>query len=122
MTRRSTWDRNHQQWDSRTPIDQWEGDWNSKEPVDMTGRPIEPGMWLVKTYQSGRSCNLEIRQVREVRTAVNGDRLRVYLDDSRVPIEYPGRCLIIDWDPKAECLRPVNQIIATDVEVRGRAR
>lgn len=119
MTRRNTWDRSHQNWDHRSPIDQWEGDWNGTDPVDMTGRPIQPGMWLVKTYQSGRSCNLEIRQVREVRKAVNGDRIRVFLDDSRVPIEYPGRCLIVDWDPQAERLTPVNQVIATNVEVRG---
>ena len=101
------------------PIDQWEGDWQGTAPVDMTGRPIVPGDWLVKTYQSGRSCNMEIRRVREVRavTTARGefdeyrtvglDVLRVYLDDSKVPVQYPGRCLVVDWDPVLERTRTV---------------
>lgn len=94
----------------RRLLDQWEGDWQGKDPVDLTGRPIEPGMWLVKTFQSGRSCNLEIRQVREVRQVHAGKLARVFLDDSRVPIEYPGRCLIVDWDPAREKLSHVDQV------------
>lgn len=113
MTRRG----NFVRWDGdvriEDPIDQWEGTWGGEDAVDLTGRPIEPGMWLVKTYQSGRSCNLEIRQVREVRTVMSkqwdGSTVetppRVFLDDSKVPIQYPGRCLIVDWDPQAEKLR-----------------
>lgn len=97
------------------PIDQWEGTWMGHAPVDMTGRGINPGDWLVKTYQSGRSCNMEIRQVREVRPVAERrlqswetdlDRTpRVFLDDSKVPIQYPGRTLVVDWDPSAERLR-----------------
>lgn len=86
-------------------IDQWEGDWQGEDARDLTGRAIEPGMWLVKTYQSGRSCNLEIRRVREVRPAGQDARMRVFLDDSKVPVQYPGRCLIIDWDPGLEAIR-----------------
>lgn len=94
------------------PIDQWEGTWQGVAPVDMTGRAIQPGDWLAKTYQSGRSCNMEIRRVREVRPAADRklqsweteDDLnrtpRVFLDDSRVPVQFPGRCLVIDWDPQ----------------------
>lgn len=81
-------------------LDQWEGDWLGREAVDMTGRPIEAGMWLARSYTSGRSANLEIREVREVRRVRATDSSpRVFLDGSRVPIEFPGRCLIIDWDP-----------------------
>lgn len=94
-------------------IDQWEGNWSGEDARDMTGREIKPGMWLVKTFQSGRSCNLEIRCVREVRTVMSkqwdGTRVetapRVFLDDSKVPVQYPGRCLIIDWDPEKEAIR-----------------
>lgn len=60
-----------------------------KAPVDMTGRPIRPGDWLVKSFQSGRSSNIEVRMVREVR---NG---RVYLGDSKVPVTWPGRTLVL---------------------------
>ena len=95
------------------PIDEWEGDWQGTAARDMTGRDIKPGMWLVKTYQSGRSCNLEIRQVREVRTVTSKDwrgnkvvsEPRVFLDTSKVPVQYPGRCLIVDWDPDLEAIR-----------------
>ena len=97
------------------PIDQWEGTWQDQTPFDMTGQRISPGDWLVKTYQSGRSCNLEIRQVREVRPPKPKKLAdwepeqdftpRVFLDDSKVPVQYPGRCLIIDWDPDNERVR-----------------
>ena len=97
-------------WKTRreVPIDEWEGDWQGQTPHDLTGREIRPGDWLIKSFQSGRSCNLEIRRVREVRLirprskfdeqyggGVPADVLRVYLGDSKVPVEYPGRCLIV---------------------------
>ena len=101
-------------------VDQWEGNWLGQDPYDMTGREIRPGDWLVKTFQSGRSCNLEIKRVREVRVikprsdfderfggGVPATVPRVYLDDSKVPVQYPGRCLVVDWDPEAEKVRPV---------------
>jgi len=113
MTRRDEFVR----WDGdkrvSNPLDQWEGDWNGLSARDLTGREIEPGMWLVKAYQSGRSSNLEIRQVREVRTVTSKDwdgnkvvsEPRVFLDTSKVPVQYPGRCLIVDWDPVLEAVR-----------------
>jgi len=107
MTRRTEYaGRNPDGSEIRKPLDQWEGDWGHTEPDDLTGRRIEPGMWLVRSYQSGRSCNLEIRQVRDVRQIRPGGPMRVFLDESRVPIEYPSRCLIIDWDPVLEAVRP----------------
>lgn len=97
------------------PIDQWEGDWQSQTPNDLTGREIVPGDWLVKTFQSGRSCNMEIRRVREVRPPrprkleswedEQDMSPRVFLDDSKVPVQYPGRCLVVDWNPKREQVR-----------------
>lgn len=115
MTRRDVFVR----WDGdvqiRIALDEWEGDWQGTDPVDMTGRRIQAGDWLVKTYQSGRSCNLEIRQVREIKS-VTSDRWRggknvketnerVFLDTSKVPVAFPGRCLIVDWDPVLESIR-----------------
>ena len=114
MTRRTTWGKEPKGPDGTWPvIDEWEGDWQGEDPVDMTGRPIRPGDWLVKTYQSGRSCNLEIRRVREVREVTSKSewtgrttvRVRVFLDTSKVPVSYPGRCLVVDWDPESECVR-----------------
>lgn len=112
MTRRTVWSGTAATGVVHTPVDQWEGDWRGESAVDLTGRPIEPGMWLAKAFTSGRSCNLEIRKVREVRTVVSKDwdgkkivsQPRVFLDDSKVPVQYPGRCLIVDWDPAAETL------------------
>ena len=97
----------------RDKLDQWEGNWQGEDARDLTGCPIEPGVWLARAYTSGRSCNLEIRQVREVRTVTSRDwdgkkvvsQPRVFLDDSKVPIQYPGRCLIVDWDPDVEAVR-----------------
>ena len=109
VTRRTVWDSKTRS-EVPSPSPQWEGDWQGTAAMDMTGRPIEPGMWLVKTYQSGRSCNLEIRQVRDVRQTRQDGPRRVFLDDSRVPIEYPGRCLIVDWDPEAERLAHTKEL------------
>jgi len=98
-------------WSTRrtVEIDQWEGNWSGQGPVDMTGRPIQPGDWVAKVYQSGRSANMEVRQVREVRPArprkdwrgevVQDPTPRVYLSDSKTPVDYPGRMLVVPWDP-----------------------
>lgn len=57
---------------------------------DKVGHVIEPGMLVVKPKTSGRSALLEIRTVREIRDG------KLYLDDSHVAIQYPGRLLVIN--------------------------
>lgn len=84
MTRRSEY-----RVDRHVELDQWEGDWSGTDPVDMTGRPISSGDWLVKAFKGGRACNIEVRRVREVRDG------RVYMGDSNTPMWYPGRTLIV---------------------------
>lgn len=87
------------EWPDRqtVPIDEWVGDWLSEEPFDMTGRPLEPGQWVVKATTSGRAANLEVRRVDRVE---NG---RVYLGkDNKRRVDYPGRLLILDSWPLAE--------------------
>lgn len=56
---------------------------------DKVGHIIEEGMLVVKPYTSGRSAMLELREV-HIR---NGN---IYLDDSKVPIQYPERLLVVE--------------------------
>ena len=78
-----------------TPIDEWEGTWMSTELVDIQGRPYEAGQYVAKAYTSGRAVNIEVRRVREIRDG------KLYLNESKVPIVFPGRMVILpDWDPE----------------------
>lgn len=78
-------------------LDEWEGDWTSTELKDMTGREFKPGDWVCKSYKSGQCTNLEIRKVREIKDG------KLYLSESRVPVVYPGRMLILKgWEPPCD--------------------
>lgn len=67
-----------------------EGDWMSEDLVDAFGREIKAGDKVARACTSGRAVNLEFATVREIK---NG---KVYLDISKVPINYPGRLLVIN--------------------------
>jgi hypothetical protein len=64
---------------------------------DHFERIIEVGMTVVKPAMSGRSAIPEIRKVTSIK---NG---KIYLDESRVAINYSGRLVVIDkqlYDPE----------------------
>lgn len=67
------------------------GDWRSHALKDARGIPIKAGDKIVRPItSSGRSTNLEFATVREIKDG------RIYLDTSKVPIQFPGRMLIIN--------------------------
>jgi hypothetical protein len=63
--------------------------WTSQDLHDLLGNEFSVGDKVAKAFVSGRSPNIEIRTVREIKA----DRL--YLDDSKVPVIYPSRMLIV---------------------------
>jgi hypothetical protein len=67
--------------------------WNRNQSNDLRdhfGRPLQIGQTVVKPTMSGRSAVPEIRTVAQFK---NG---KVYLDDSKVPINYSGRLVILE--------------------------
>jgi hypothetical protein len=60
------------------------------DPRDMLGKELAVGDRVAKAATSGRAVNLSIGNVTRVE---NG---KVYLDNSKVAINYPGRLLIIN--------------------------
>lgn len=90
-------------WEGRrtVEVDQWEPPWMGTDPVDATGRPIQPGDFVARANRSGRAVSLEILRVREVRDAKSRPgEPRVYLADSKVPVDYPCRLLVVPFDPE----------------------
>ena len=75
-----------------------EGHWDGTELIDMLGLEFNLGDRVVRAYTSGRAVNLEVLSVTQIK---NG---KLYLGDSKVPVNYPGRLLIINElvppDPK----------------------
>ncbi len=79
------------------PVEEWEGDWLSEEPFDMTGRPLEPGQFVAKAMTSGRATNIEVRRVDRVEDG------KVWLGKgNKRRVDYPGRLLIVDDWPLAD--------------------
>jgi hypothetical protein len=66
-----------------------EGSWGSRNLEDMRGQSFVVGDRVAKAYQSGRSCNLQVGTVTRIE---NG---KMYMDNSKVAINFPGRLLIV---------------------------
>lgn len=66
-----------------------EGKWMATDLVDMQGRSFAIGDKCAKAATSGRAVNLNICTVTRIE---NG---KLYLDNSKVAINYPGRLLIV---------------------------
>jgi hypothetical protein len=62
-------------------------------PTDMKGFAFQVGCKVARAIMSGQSPILKICTV----TRIDSDR--VYLDDSKQPMKYPSRLLIIEQDP-----------------------
>lgn len=65
------------------------GKWMSTNLKDMRGVDFVVGDYVAKAYMSGRSANVSVCRV----TKIDGDKM--YLDNSKVAIRYPGRLLIV---------------------------
>jgi hypothetical protein len=65
-------------------------EWCGKACKDAMGRGFVVGDYVVRAITSGRTPNLEFSRVREIRNE------RVYLGESKTPIRYPSRLLIIN--------------------------
>jgi hypothetical protein len=66
-----------------------EGDWMSNKLVDMRGNTFKLGDYVAKAFLSGRSCNLSVGRVTRIEDG------KMYLDNSKVAIRFPGRLLIV---------------------------
>jgi hypothetical protein len=66
------------------------GNWMSDELVDMLGRTFTVGDFVVRAKTSGRAVNIEIGKV----TRIESDK--IFLSNSKVPVYYPGRMLIVN--------------------------
>lgn len=64
--------------------------WMSRAAVDMQCNSFTLGDKFVKANSSGRSVSISICTVTRI-----SDEGRIYADHSKVPIMYPGRCLIV---------------------------
>jgi hypothetical protein len=62
----------------------------STDLKDMIGTDYQVGDRFIKSYQSGRSSNLELCTVTRIEAG------RMYANGSKVYIRYPGRCLIVN--------------------------
>ncbi len=56
---------------------------------DTLKRPIHVGDTVARAAVAGRSAYIEIRRVTRI------ENEKIYLDDSKVPIKYPCRLLVI---------------------------
>lgn len=65
------------------------GNWFSTDLTDILGKAFVVGDKVVKAYQSGRAVNISVTEVTRIE---NG---KVYLDNSKVAINFPGRLLIV---------------------------
>lgn len=62
-------------------------------PRDMKGYAFNVGCKVIRAVMSGQSPKLAECKV----TRIDGDK--IYLDNSKIPIRYPKRLLIIEQDP-----------------------
>lgn len=65
------------------------GNWGGTAPVDMRGVAFKVGDRVAKAIKSGYAVNLELATVSRL------DGGKVYLSGSKVPVRFPGRCLIV---------------------------
>lgn len=66
-----------------------EGNWMSHKLVDMLHKQFVVGDKVAKAASFGRSVNLTIGTVTKIEDG------KMYLDNSKVAIRYPGRLLIV---------------------------
>jgi len=71
------------------------GEWKATGLRDMLGKRFDLGQKVVKGYTSGRAVNLEIREVTNIKKLDDGTE-KLYLSGSKVPVNYPGRLLILE--------------------------
>jgi hypothetical protein len=67
------------------------GKWMETEAKDMRGRDFKMGDKFAKACTSGRAVNLEICTITRI-----DDNGKIYANGSKVPINFPGRCLIVN--------------------------
>lgn len=65
------------------------GNWRSQALKDMLGREFKLHDNFVKAIKSGHAVNLQICKVTRIEDG------KIYANDSKVAIVYPGRCLIL---------------------------
>ena len=71
--------------------DKLTGNWmETTKLVDMRGVPFELKDKVARAYTSGYAANLQISEVTRIE---NG---KIYLDNSKVGINYPGRLLVVN--------------------------
>lgn len=66
------------------------GRWGDTNLTDMLGRAFQVGDKVAKAAKSGRAVNLSICTVSSIKDG------QLYLNDSKVPVVYPGRLLIVN--------------------------
>ena len=64
----------------------------------MCGSTFHEGCTVARATVSGNTPYIDICKVREIRDG------RIYLNDSKQPLRYPNRLLIIDKDPLIKML------------------
>ena len=62
-------------------------------PLDMKGFAFNVGCKVARAVVNGQNPALLIQEVTKI------DKGRIYLDNSKVPIRYTDRLLIIEQDP-----------------------
>lgn len=72
------------------------GRWTDTALNDLLGRPFVVGDSVAKACTSGRAVNIEIGRVTRIEDG------KMYLDHSKVPINYPGRILIVNKEVSHE--------------------
>jgi hypothetical protein len=65
------------------------GDWLGTDMLDMRGKAFKVGDRVARAIRAGMAVNLEIATVTRI------DDGKLYLNDSKVAINYPGRMLIV---------------------------
>lgn len=65
------------------------GNWMQTNPVDLVGREIKIGDRVARAYTSGYASNIEIVSVTRIEAE------KVYLDNSKRAINFPGRLLVV---------------------------
>ena len=65
------------------------GNWMRTSLHDLRCKPFSVGDKVVRAVSSGRAVNIEIAEV----TRIDGEKM--YLSSSKVPVNYPGRLLIV---------------------------
>lgn len=66
-------------------------DWYGTDLCDMLGKRYSVGDDVVYPFRSGNSADMKIVKV----TKIDLEKNKIYLNGSKVALNYPGRCLIV---------------------------